>query len=261
MVSKFVEIVHISDMDNGNSPSDLEKLDTDGVDAVIATGDLGRRETEFEDYVSSLNQLGGPETPVYLLSGNRGPARAWDVIDVKQTLSDHEHVHDGEWSILDIDGYTIATGGWFFGPARDFDELVHGHDDPDLGSCDSVCNTCQEYQNWENLLEGVESVDAMFHHGVPYLGGKDTELDVLNGPKAPPYLEGKHNGSLGYRNAVDRNKPAIAVGGHIHEGKGRFTYDDTIVVNGGLGRIGWISLYEYGGETTVEANYRSVNQL
>lgn len=253
-------ILHVSDLDYDSI--DETQLNEVEYDAVVFTGDLGGgwpKET-----LESLNNLGDDETSVYMISGNYGSNREWDVHDwVEDSIdNDFEHLENAEYTIQDMEGYTVAIGGWFFGPQRTRNDasLIHSPEEELGETCEEYrCRSCDEEENWQKLLEeNTKDIDAAFHHGVPYLGDTETDIDVLDSDKAPEVLTGKHNGSVAYRKFIETVEPAFGAGGHIHEGQGQTRQENTAFANGGPGRAGIITLTTIDNTTQVEAEYFSL---
>jgi Icc-related predicted phosphoesterase len=66
-------------------------------------------------------------------------------------------------------------------------------------------------------------------HNVPY----NTKLDKITSKLAPKSVRGKHYGSIVARKAVEKYKPLMCVGGHMHENPGVIKLRRTVCVNDG----------------------------
>jgi Icc-related predicted phosphoesterase len=66
-------------------------------------------------------------------------------------------------------------------------------------------------------------------HNVPF----KTKLDKITNKKAPKFVQGKHFGSLVARKIIEKYKPLLCVGGHMHEGFGVDKIGKTLCVNNG----------------------------
>ena len=67
----------------------------------------------------------------------------------------------------------------------------------------------------------------------------------------------RHTGSIAIRNFIEKNKPLLAISGHIHEATGIDSIGETVVINPGplrLGRYGYVQIEG----ATVNAEIRSV---
>jgi len=83
-------------------------------------------------------------------------------------------------------------------------------------------------------------------HNVPY----KTNLDKITDKKAHKHVRGRHFGSKLTRRIIDRYQPILAVGGHIHEGRGKQKLKKTLMVNPGAiheGEAAIIDIDEKGG--------------
>lgn len=76
--------------------------------------------------------------------------------------------------------------------------------------------------------ENKEGKVIFVSHNVPY----NTKLDKI-GKHAHEAVRGKHYGSKLVRRTIDRWKPILHVGGHIHEGMGKQKVGRTLCVNTG----------------------------
>lgn len=66
-------------------------------------------------------------------------------------------------------------------------------------------------------------------HNAPF----NTKLDKITSKKAPKAVRGKHFGSLVARKIIEKYKPLLCVGGHMHEGFGVDRIGRTLCVNNG----------------------------
>lgn len=78
-------------------------------------------------------------------------------------------------------------------------------------------------------FENSASPVAFLTHNVPY----GTPLDVITDSASPRY--GLHFGSVIARRIVGERRPAVCIGGHMHEHFGMCTVKGVPVVNGGFG--------------------------
>ncbi len=74
-------------------------------------------------------------------------------------------------------------------------------------------------------------------HNVPY----NTKLDKIKDKKS--YAYNKHVGSIIARDFCKKFQPAICVGGHVHEGRGKDKIGKTLVVNPGYGAKAQVVLH------------------
>ena len=66
-------------------------------------------------------------------------------------------------------------------------------------------------------------------HNVPY----NTKLDKITSKEAHEKVKGKHYGSKLTRRIIDRYKPFLVLGGHMHENQGKCKVGKTIAINPG----------------------------
>jgi len=71
-------------------------------------------------------------------------------------------------------------------------------------------------------------------HNVPY----NTKLDKITSKKAHKFAKGKHFGSKLTRRVIESYQPVLAIGGHIHESKGKQKLGKTLVINPGASHEG-----------------------
>lgn len=79
-------------------------------------------------------------------------------------------------------------------------------------------------------LRNKKKPTIFLSHNIPYR----TKLDVIKNKKNA--ANNRHVGSIIARKMCVKYKPALCLGGHVHEGKGKDKIGKTIVVNAGYGR-------------------------
>ena len=77
------------------------------------------------------------------------------------------------------------------------------------------------------------------------------------GTKVDTVGEDQHTGSIAIRDFIEKNKPLLAISGHIHEAAGVDSIGDTVVINPGPLRLGRYAYIQIEGRT-VSAEIRSV---
>ena len=87
--------------------------------------------------------------------------------------------------------------------------------------------------------ENGEGKIIFVSHNVPY----NTKLDRI-GMKAHKSVRGEHYGSKMARRIIDQWQPILAVGGHIHEGRGKQMLGKTLCVNPGSAHMGEYAIVE-----------------
>ena len=76
--------------------------------------------------------------------------------------------------------------------------------------------------------ENKEGKVVFVSHNVP----NNTKLDKVS-MKAHKAVRGKHYGSKLVKRTITKNKPVLAIGGHIHEGFGKDKIKNTVIINSG----------------------------
>ena len=82
-------------------------------------------------------------------------------------------------------------------------------------------------------------------HNIPY----NTKLDIITSKEAHKIVIGKHYGSKLVRRIIDKYQPILAIGGHIHEGRGMQKLGKTLVVNPGAIHEGHYAIVEINEKT------------
>jgi len=77
--------------------------------------------------------------------------------------------------------------------------------------------------------ENKEKRVIFVSHNVPY----NTKLDLVNSKDAHKKAKGKHLGSKLVRRTIEKYKPFLYFGGHVHESSGLDKLGKTILVNPG----------------------------
>jgi Icc-related predicted phosphoesterase len=91
--------------------------------------------------------------------------------------------------------------------------------------------------------ENREGKVVFVSHNVPY----NTKLDKA-GKDAHPKVRGKHLGSKLIRRTIDKWRPALHIGGHMHEGKGKDKIKRTLCVNPGAAHDGEAAIIDLSGK-------------
>jgi len=78
-------------------------------------------------------------------------------------------------------------------------------------------------------------------HNMPYNCG----LDKIRDPEADPLVFGKHYGNKLTRRIIDKYRPMICVGGHMHENQGRCKIKDSVVINCGPAYEGKAAIIDF----------------
>ncbi|MBM3230309.1 hypothetical protein FJZ22_01480 [Candidatus Pacearchaeota archaeon] len=87
-------------------------------------------------------------------------------------------------------------------------------------------------------------------HNVPF----NTALDKIS-MKAHPAVRGKHYGSKLIRRVIQRYRPLMHIGGHIHEGRGKTLLGRTLCINPGSIHEGQYAIVELEGKKITTKFY------
>lgn len=211
-------------------------------DSIIEWYDLtGKRKAKkmikksLSDGRRILEYLDSFNVPVYIVPGN------WDWIKDK----------DSDWSFLKKDHYKRLIKG--------FENIIDMHNKIlELKECSIIgygISSGPEYPQYKEELEMLEPGDRkkkkeeydkkfkrignlfkkakkpiiFLSHNVPF----NTLLDKITDNNSPRY--GYHYGSLVARKIIEKHKPLICIGGHMHEHFGKCKVRETVCVNAGFG--------------------------
>tara|TARA_Y100000310_G_scaffold163530_1_gene163361 strand:- start:2329 stop:3183 length:855 start_codon:yes stop_codon:yes gene_type:complete len=99
--------------------------------------------------------------------------------------------------------------------------------------------------------ENREGKVIFVSHNVPY----DTKLDKINSKEALESVKGKHFGSKLCRRIINRYHPVVAIGGHIHEAKGKQRLGKTLALNTGSASKGEGAVVEINDKGKVKVKF------
>ena len=101
-------------------------------------------------------------------------------------------------------------------------------------------------KNFKKFRQELKAQRVIFlSHNVPY----NTKLDKITSKKAHAEAKGKHFGSKLVRRIINRYQPILAIGGHIHDGRGMQKLGKTLVVNPGAVHGGRYAIVEIDDKT------------
>ncbi|MDQ3875118.1 MAG: metallophosphoesterase [Actinomycetota bacterium] len=145
-----------------------------------------------------------------------------DQFEVDEIIAAARHIELGEGRVVDIDGFQLASTGW---------------------SNPTPWKTYREEEE-PKLRERIEAVvsqvtaepeQTIFSlHCPPYGSGLDeapeltADMRLKHAGRAPLPV-----GSKAVRDAIERHQPALALHGHIHEGRGNARIGRTLCINPG----------------------------
>ncbi len=181
-----------------------------------------------------LEYLNSFKVPVYVVPGNwdwtKNRHFYWNLKrdlyeDIIKNLPNIVNVH---CRIANADGYQIIGYGTSFGP----EYPQHKEDNKSLSNKE-LKEKRVEYERILNkvslLFERSAKPTIFLSHNVPF----NTPLDKIRNKQSP--RNGWHYGSLVARSIIEKYKPLVCIGGHMHEHFGKCKIGNTICINAGFG--------------------------
>jgi uncharacterized protein len=145
-----------------------------------------------------------------------------DQFEVDEIIARARHVEACEGRVVEIDGHQMASTGW---ANRTPWDTYREEDEPQLAA------------RIEKVVEQVTAPPErtiFSFHCPPYASGLD------EAPKLTEDMRLEHagrapvpTGSTAVREAIERHQPALALHGHIHEGRGNTRIGRTLCINPG----------------------------
>jgi uncharacterized protein len=144
-----------------------------------------------------------------------------DVEEVDEVIRASEHVELAEGSVLEVEGFELASSGWANPTPWD----THREESEE-----------QLKQRLERMLTDLDDAEkAIFNlHPPPYDSGLDEapaldeELRPKRGGQATESV-----GSTAVRDVIDEYQPLLSLHGHIHESRGAVRLGNTLSINPG----------------------------
>ncbi len=186
----------------------------------------GRRILEF------LNSFG---KPVYLIPGNhdqtgfkeyewpRYRENKWPKL-----IKGLENLNDVHFRKKSIEGFDIIGYGIVSGP-----EIPQYKEDEARLTKKELRDKIRDYKENKgkliSLFEKSKNPVIFMPHNVPF----KTSLDKITNKESPKY--GYHYGSVIAKELVEKYKPLLCIGGHMHEHFGKQRLGKTTVINAGFG--------------------------
>lgn len=195
---------------------------------VIKSLKDGRKILEF---LNSFNK------PVFALPGNWDWTGNddWDYLDKNYwksyLIKDLKNIRNTHKNIFKFKNITILGHGITSGPEYPVKERAKNMSKSEIK--ESKSNYKNEYFNPMSKLFNKakkQKQPIMFlTHNVPY----NTKLDKILDKKSPRV--GQHFGSYLARQLIEKNKPLVSIGGHMHEHFGKDKINNTTIINAGFG--------------------------
>jgi uncharacterized protein len=186
--------------------------DSDAVDALFEERMLATVERWME---IAGEKLAGSGIPCYVCPGND------DVEQVDEVIRASEHVELAEGSVLEVEGFELASSGWANPTPWD----THREESEE-----------QLKQRLERMLADLGDAEkAIFNlHPPPYDSGLDEApaLDEEMRPKRGGQAT-EAVGSTAVREVIETYQPLVSLHGHIHESRGAVRLGKTLSINPG----------------------------
>jgi len=181
-----------------------------------------------------LQKLNSFNVPVYVIPGNWDLAikeKGWKYVDKNLyrefIIKGLPNVKDVHSKIIKIDGYNIIGYGLVNGP-----ELLKYRDYKNIPK-DRYKKNVENYKKlsskYNKLFRKAKLPVIFITHNVPY----NTPLDIIVNKSNP--MNGYHYGSNLARDMIEKHKPLICIGAHMHEHYGTCKIGKTVVLNAGYG--------------------------
>jgi len=181
------------------------------------------------EYLASFN------VPVYIVPGNSDidtePMSRWDFMKhdfFGGLLFELENVKNVHAKIADLGEFRMIGYGYSYGP-----EYPQTNEDKKFFSREELSSKMKEYQHTLTEMDGLfrkaKKPVIFISHNVPY----NTPIDKIEAKSSPRH--GFHYGSLVAREMVDKYKPTVCIGGHMHEHYRKIILGKTTCIAAGFG--------------------------
>lgn len=199
----------------------------------------------FSEGRKALEKLNSFGLPAYVVPGNwdQTPEDSqWAYLKsdhfrgltkgLKNIINVHEkRVDIGEYQLI---GYGVSSGP----------EIPRHKEDLAVISKKALAKRKQyyktEYAKLSRLFDGATKPVLFLTHNVPF----GTSIDQINNKDSP--RNGYHYGSLIVRDLVEKYKPVLAIGGHMHEHFASAHLGKTTCINAGFGGMRNVLVELYG---------------
>ena len=178
-----------------------------------------------------LNSIG---VPVYVIPGNADfmPRNyEWKYLKqnhFKELKKGLKNVLDVDHKLVDIGDYQIIGYGVSSGPEKpQYKEDLESMRKEDIKKKEAKYKI--ESHKLSFLFKKATKPVIFLSHNVPF----NTPIDKITNKKSPRY--GYHYGSLIAREMIEKYKPLVCIGGHMHEHFDKCKIGKTICINAGFG--------------------------
>ena len=182
--------------------------------------------------LKKLNSFG---VPVFIVPGNwewtQDKNADWSFLRkdnysiMKRGLKNIRDVHN---KIASAKHYNVIGYGLSFGP-----EYPQYRDEKKRYSSFDLKMMKKEYEGQvkklSSLFRKAKKPVIFLSHNVPF----KTSIDKITDRKSPRY--GRHYGSVVARKVIEKHRPLVCIGGHMHEHFGKTRIGRTVCINTGFG--------------------------
>ena len=192
---------------------------------------IGKRKAEQVENISIkdgkkiLEFLNSFNVPVFAVPGNwEHPTRKWN-----KMIKKLKNLKDLHFKKKSFDGTDFIGYGYVAGP-----EIPKYKEDRKILTKKELDKEKRDYKKRKDrllkLFKKSKSPIIFIPHNIPF----NTSLDKITNKDSPRY--GFHYGSVIAREIIEKYKPLLCIGGHMHEHFGKIKLGKTTVINAGFGR-------------------------
>ncbi len=182
------------------------------------------KKQSLQDGRKILQYLNSLKVPVYTVPGN------WeqDEKTYKKLIKGLKNIINTHHKIIKAKDLSFIGHGFISGP-----EFPQEKDQIKQFPKKELYKVKKEYllqkKKLTKLFQSTKTPIIFLPHNVPY----NTKLDKITDKKSPRY--GHHYGSIIARELIEKYKPLLTVGGHMHEHYGQCKIGKSIIINAGFG--------------------------
>jgi len=179
----------------------------------------------IKDGLNILKFLNSFKVPVFVVPGNwEPPTRKWG-----KMIKRLKNLKDVNFKKKSLNGIDFIGYGYVSGP-----ELPQYKEDKELLTKKELKKKRKDYKKKKERLSKIfvksKRPVIFMPHNVPF----NTSLDKITNKESPRV--GYHYGSLIAREIIEKHKPLLCIGGHMHEHFGKDKIGKTICINAGFGK-------------------------
>lgn len=214
------------------------KQERDLADVIGKKKHLGLLKKDLDDGENSLRKLNNLKIPVFTVLGNIDHPDPSDVCDHKEKRKKSLEIDEKIEFQKRLKKYkNIKRIDYSFSKFEDYVFIgMRGHSFPGVVKSKGFK---KHKIKLEKLFKKFKNKKIIFvSHNVPY-----GVLDKI-GNHAHKEARGKHTGSKLTQRIIKQQQPFLAIGGHVHESKGKKKMGKTLVINPGAAHEGQAAIIE-----------------